>query len=143
MVFIQAIKRRGILRQIAEGAKASTATLREALLAFQSQIFSPNFQKGRLLVSTSGSGQSGSFEIGVQGKEFTQDNVFAAAEEFIEILDEACAAASLDPGDAAPANTDAIFAAMVADDRLQTIRQRGSDYTLLGFPQAAPIPGNA
>jgi len=134
MVYIQAVKKRGFLRQIAEGAKRSSLTLKESLLAAQAAVFTANFQKGRLLVSTSGSGQSGSFEIGVAGKEFTQDNVFGMLEEFLQVCDDTVNA-GLAADTAIPADTDTLFAQMVADDRLQGIRERGLDVTLIGTPR--------
>ncbi len=134
MVYIQAVKKRGFLRQIAEGAKRAASTLKESLVAAQGAVFTANFQKGRLLVSTSGSGQSGSFEIGVQGKEFTQDNVFALFEELIQVCDDTVnAGLAADTG--TPADTDELFTQMLADDRLEGITERGLDVTLIGTPR--------
>jgi hypothetical protein len=139
MVYIQAVKKRGFLRQIAEGAKRSTSTLKEALVSGQANCFSANFQKGRLLVSTSGSGQSGSFEIAVQGKEFTQDNVFALFEELIEVLD-ATVAAGLAVDSGVSIDTDTLFTAMCQDDRLVGVRTEMGDYTSLNVPSLGGIP---
>lgn len=139
MVYIQAVKKRGFLRQIAEGAKSAGSTLREALIGSQAQVFSANFQRGRLLVSTSGSGQSGSFEIGVQGKEFTQDNVFALIEEQIEILDE-IVAAGLAVDSADKADIDALVNVMFQDDRLVGVRSEMTDVTSLNVPSLGGIP---
>jgi hypothetical protein len=139
MVYIQAVKKRGFLRQIAEGAKRSAATLRESLLAAQGAVFTANFQKGRLLVSTSGSGQSGSFEIGVPGKEFTQDNVFGMIEEFIELLD-CVVAQGLAVDSAEPGDIDTLFTAMTDDDSLQGIREQLGDYTSLNVPSIGGVP---
>lgn len=134
MVYIQVEIKQGFLRQIAEGAKSAQTTLKESLLASQAAVFSPNFQRGRLLVSTSGGGQSGSFEIGVQGKQFTQENVFALFEELLQIRDDTVnAGLAADTGE--PADTDALFTQMIADDRLQGIRERGLDVTLIGTPR--------
>ena len=63
-VAIPGTLKRAFLRQCAERAKAATLTLREVLVLVQGEIFTPNFQRGRILINTSGSGQSGSFEIG-------------------------------------------------------------------------------
>jgi hypothetical protein len=134
MVYIQAVKKRGFLRQIAECAKRNSSTLKESLLAAQAAVFTANFQRGRLLVSTSGSGQSGSFEIGVQGKEFTQDNIFALFEELLEICDDIVnAGLAADTG--TPTDTDVLSAEMIGDDRLQGITERGLDVTLIGTPR--------
>jgi len=139
MVYIQAVKKRGFLRQIAEGAKNAGATLRESLIAAQAQVFTANFQRGRLLVSTSGSGQSGSFEIGVTGKEFTQDNVFALFEELIEIADE-LVEAGLGVNSADPADIDSLVKAMFQDDRLVGVRSEMSDVTSLNVPSMGGLP---
>lgn len=134
---IAAIKKRGFLRQIAEGAKRSAATLKEALLAAQTGKFTANFQQGRLLVSTSGSGQSGSFEIGVQGKEWTQDNIFALTEQLLEILEFTVAQEiAIDGPD--PGTIDALFAAMCANESLQGITEQLGDFSGLNWPASAP-----
>lgn len=134
MVYIQAVVKQGFLRQIAEGAKKGSATLKESLLAAQAAVFSSNFQRGRLLVSTSGSGQAGSFEIGVQGKQFTPENVFALFEEMLQILDDTVnAGLAADTGESA--DTDGLYTQMLADDRLQGITERGLDVTLIGTPR--------
>lgn len=139
MVYLQAVVKQGFLRQIAEGAKRSAATVRESLLAAQAAVYSPNFQRGRLLVSTSGSGQSGSFEIGVAGKDFTQVNVFALFEELIQVLEDTVAyGLAADSG--LPADTDALFQAMIGDDRLVGIRQQMLDVTSLNVPSIGGIP---
>jgi hypothetical protein len=131
---IRAEIRRGYLRQIAAGAKSTASTLGEALLAVQGQIFTSNFQRGRLLVSTSGSGQSGSFEISMQGREFTQSNVFAMIEEFLEILsDTLINGLAVDSG--VGSDTDNLFLVMCEDDRLRGVKTRGADVTLIGTPQ--------
>ena len=149
MIYLAAIKKRGILRQIVEGAVTAKIKVSEALLAFQSSINSPSFRQGQVLINTSGNGQSASFEIGMQGREYTRETVFAASEEFFDILDDALANGPVDPitkapllvDDAAEASTRAIFAAMRADDRLQTVNRRSSDFTLLGFPQTGQLTG--
>jgi hypothetical protein len=139
MVYIQAVKKRGFLRQLAEGAKRNASTLKEALLSAQGNVFSSNFQRGRLLVSTSGSGQSGSFEIATIGKEFTQDNVFAMLEEFLEILDFILAQ-GLAVDSAIAADTDNLFTVICQDDRLIGVRTAEVDVTSLNVPSIGGIP---
>jgi len=139
MVYIQAVTKRGFLRQVAEGAKRSASTLRESLIAAQAQVYTANFQKGRLLVSTSGSGQSGSFEIGIQGKDFTQVNVFSMFEELIEILDSVIAQ-GLSADTSIPADTDALFTVMCQDDRLVGVTSEMGDYTSLNVPSMGGLP---
>lgn len=125
---IKASVRRGFLRQIAEGAKKTASPFRDSLLAVQAQIYSPNFQRGRILVSTSGSGQSANFEIGVQGKAFTQENVFGMLEDFIALLDSLAMT-----DDASPEATDALFIAMIGSDEMATVKEMRGDFTYIGF----------
>lgn len=127
-VAIPGTLKRAFLRQIAEGAKAQAATLREALISAQAYVMGESFRQGKILINTSGSGQSGSFEIGVTGKAWTQENVAALTEQLINILDD-CLSASLGTDDATPANTDALVTAMGYDDRLRGIRSQRGDFT--------------
>ncbi|MGA2436386.1 MAG: hypothetical protein ABSG25_14005 [Bryobacteraceae bacterium] len=143
MIYIQAVKKRAILRQIIEGAVAANMKASEALLAFQQGLYGPSFKQGKVVINTSGNGQSASFAIGLTGAEYTQDAVFGLSEEFFDILDDSLANAPA-PGltdDGTEANTRAIFAAMKADDRLQSVNRRGTDFTLLGFPQTGQLTG--
>jgi hypothetical protein len=129
---IKAEIKRGFLRQICAGAKANAATLGEALLGFQAAIFTANFQRGKILVSTSGSGQSGSFEIGMNGKGFTQENVFGMAEQFLTLLSVAVDPANGNlPDTGLPADTDALFAYMSADDLFQAVTEQLGDWSNL------------
>jgi len=132
VVFLQSEIKRGFLRQIAAGAKATASLLGDALLGFQSAIYTPNFQRGKLLISTSGSGQSGSFEIGVAGKQFTQETIFGLSELLLQIHSETVSASV--PDDGTPEATDALRDAMLQDVRLQSVRTAGGDFTLIGLP---------
>lgn len=142
-VFISAQKKKFYLRQIIEGAVASASTVRDALLSFQTQINTASFQKGRTLISTSGNGQSAGFEVNLSGREITQDNLAAASEEFFEIYEFQLDQNSALVDDGTEANTRAIFEAMRQDDRLYGVNRRGSDFTLLGFPQVGQLGGPA
>lgn len=138
MVYIQAAIKRGFLRQIYEQAKAATAYLGDALLAFQGSVFTPAFKTGRILVNTSGSGQSASFEVPQIGKQYSQDQIFALSEELLEIYSDAVAqlqaeTPSFNPT-ASPANQQTVFDTMMADDRLQGVRTQMGDFTGLRIP---------
>lgn len=137
---IQAVKKCGFLRQLAEQAKAIPSALKPVLLAAQNGHFSGNFSRGRLTVSTSGAGQSGSFEISVNGKEWTQDNIFGLIEELIQLLDYTVDQGTLDGGTIA--ETDALFAQML--DNINTgnvpqigIREQMGDFSGLNFPSTS------
>ncbi len=142
-VQIQAIKKCGYLRQIAQGAIDNTLTLREALVAAQKSVWLPSFQTGRILVSQSGSGQSGSFQMAGSGNEWTQDNIFGMLEEFLMLLDWSDVIVL--PDVATPESTEALRAAMAIDIMAgnipQAIRQVGIDVTLIGFPQQGTSVG--
>ncbi len=132
MIRIQSEIKRAMLRQICEGAKATSSTVKQALIATQAAAADNSFKKGRIITSTSGNGQSASFAFfsptGASG--FTQDNVVGLTEEFVNILDDAVAGGIIDD----PNTVDATFAAMVTDDRLVGIRQQMGDFTSLRFP---------
>lgn len=144
MVHIQAIKRLGQLRQILlVGAVATSSTCFDALLSFQSAVNEQNFQRGRQYVSTSGNGQHASYAMVGSGAQWTQENVFAMSEEFFSILADTLAANPTLVDDGSKGSQLAIFNAMAADDRLQTVNRRGMDSTLLGFPQVGQLGGPA
>ena len=135
-VQIQAIKKCGYLRQIAEGAKSTTITLKAALLGVQKGVYSPTFQKGRIVVSQSGSGQAGSFQISGADNTWTQDNIFGLCEELLMMVEAADPV--LYPDDADPTHTDALRAQIAANVMMgnipETVRSIGSDFTLLNIP---------
>ena len=124
-------------------AVGSSLTVANALLAFQSSVNEINFQKGRIYSSTSGSGQHASFSMIGSGTSWTQENVFGMSEEFFGIYYDAMVNTPGLVDDGQMASTTAIFLAMLADDRLQTITRRGLDSTLLGFPQVGQLGGPA
>lgn len=130
-VRIESIKRRGFLRQICQSAKKSSSGVIETLVAAQSGHFTNTFSRGRLVISQSGSGQSGSFQVEMPGAEWTPSNVFGLIEELIELAESL---AITDDGEAG--STDALFAAMVADGSMQSSRVQHGDFTLLGVPNA-------
>ena len=132
-IAIQAVKKRAFLNQVTAGAVATQARLADALLAVQTQINSPTFAKGRIVVSQSGSGQSGSFQIGLPGVEWTQDNIFGLTQELIELCAFTRADQSL-ADDGSETATRALAAAMMADDLLQGVREQRGDYTGIRFP---------
>jgi hypothetical protein len=131
---IQAEIKRAILRQIAEGAKKTASTFKDALLGFQSAITDqPSFRRGKILVSTSGSGQSSSFQINAVGSQLSTENWVAMSEEFFDILDDTLGSFAL-TDDGSPGATDTILTAMKQDARLYGVTAAGLDVTLIGMP---------
>jgi hypothetical protein len=88
-VQIMAVKKCGYLRQVCAGAVSTASTLHDALTAVQAQVYSPTFQKGRIVVSQSGSGQAGTFQISGGGNDWTPDNIFGLCEELLQMLEAA------------------------------------------------------
>lgn len=131
VIRIQSEIKRAILRQIVEGAKASASPVKAALLATQSAATDSSFKKGRITVSVSGNGQSASFQIGANG--FTQDVFVGLTEELITVLED-CIPLTANGDTGKSADSDALFTAMRADDRLVGIRTQMGDFTGLRYP---------
>ncbi len=142
MILIRAETKRGQLRQILlVNAVASVTPVAQALLLFQSAVNEQNFRVGRQYASVSGSGQHSSFLMVGSGSSWTQENVFGMSEEFFGILEDTLEANPSLIDDGQPASTQAIFSAMLKDDRLRTVTRRGLDTTLLGWPQIGQVAG--
>ena len=134
---IQSVKKCGYLRQLAEGAKATASTFKDALLAAQASVFLPSFKTGRIVVSNSGGGQSGSFQMSGSGNDWTQDNIFGLIEEFLVMVEQADPVTYPDDGD--PTHTDALRALIAGNIQLGNvpefgITKAGGDFTLLYIP---------
>jgi len=99
-------------------------------MSFQANVINqPSFQRGKILISTSGAGQHSSFEIGVSGKQFTPENVAAMSEEFLTLL--TAAIASPLPDDALDPSTDALFSYMSQDDLMNAVTEQRGDWSNL------------
>lgn len=136
-IHIQTVKKFFYLRQIAEGAKKTASTLREAILAAQLAVFTPSFKQGRLTVSNSGGGQSGSFQMAGSGNEWSQDNIAGMLEEFVQQLDYTVAQGTPDSSD--PDLINALLNQMMQDIRTGNspvlgITQQMGDFSGLNFP---------
>lgn len=137
---IRPIVRCGILRQLIEcGAIPAKAGVRDTLLAYQGNVTSESFKRGRLLISTSGNGQSASHQMSTPGFEFGPVEVQALSEQLIRIFEDAVANDSTLSDDGDQTHSRAILTAMLSDDRMQSINRRGMDSTLLGFPQTGNL----
>jgi hypothetical protein len=139
VVYIQSAIKRGFLRQLYAQCADSTVYLQDALLAFQASIFTPSFKTGRVVVNTSGGGQSASFNVPQLGGQFSQEQVFALSEELLEVYDTAVATlAAATPGFNPQADDTtsepAVFNTMLEDDRLQGVRVMHGDFTAIRLP---------
>jgi hypothetical protein len=149
---IQSVKKRAVLRQLCQGAIKTGTSLQQTLVNFQAAIFSPTFQKGRIVVHQSGSGQSGSFQMGSNDAEWTQDNLFGLTEEFLSLYDTIqnnywnTGTYTLPNGQPLPADDgtqDSINAwmqAMFLDDSLQGQTEQMGDWTGLNVPSLGGVP---
>ena len=137
---IQAVKKRAFLNQVAQGAIASASTLCEALNQAQCQVYGQNFRQGKIVISQSGSGQSGSYQMSISGAEWTPDAIFGLTQELIELIPVTIANAlqSTPPvtlvDDGQKASTVALVAAMNQDDIMLGVTQQMGDFTSLRFP---------
>jgi hypothetical protein len=127
---LQAEIKRGFLRALARQCATLGATLSTVLASFQDSTFD-QIKTGAILVSSSGGGYSGTFDIGAIGKQMAPDQIFALSEELLTCYDEAVATlAAQTPAVTSP--TDAqILSTMLASDRLQRVTSVRSDYMLL------------
>lgn len=142
---IQSVLKRSFLRQLVQGAINTGTSLTVTFLNAATAVNSPTWQKGRIVVHQSGSGQSGSFSAGYAGAQWTQENVFGLMEEFQQILSDAQANSIVNPpqlpnDDGTPANSQALYAAMLTDDSLTGVTQQLGDWTSLNVPSLGGIP---
>jgi hypothetical protein len=142
---IQSVLKRGFLRQLCQGAINTGTSLTQTFLNAAAAINSPTFQKGRIVVHQSGSGQSGSFQAGFSGAQWTQENLFGLLEEFQQILADAQANSILNPpvlpyDDGSPNAAQQLMAAMMADDSLTGVTTQLGDWTGLNVPSLGGVP---
>jgi hypothetical protein len=132
MAQIKAINARGLLDDLAQQAKTSAVNLIDVIRAAKSAVQSNSFRAGRIYVSSSGSGQSHSFQIPqTYTADFSVVQIAAQYQEFVEIYTDNVGWGIITD----PTNADTALAAMLADDRLQTVTERRLDITGLRFPQ--------
>jgi hypothetical protein len=135
-VQIQAIKKVAYLEDIADDAIASSSTFQEAITARRKQVFSSTLKSGKVVLSQSGSGQSGSYQMGGADNVWTPDNILGMVQEFLLMV--RAADPVLLPDDADPAHTralrDAVAANIMAGNVPDAVRAKQGDFTLLFVP---------
>jgi hypothetical protein len=133
---IQAIKKVAYLEDIAEDAINSVSTLQEAIATRRKTVFSQTLKTGKVVVSQSGSGQSGSYQMSGNGNDWTPDNILGLVQELLLMV--RAADPVLLPDDADPAHTralrDAIAANIMAGNVPDAVRATQGDFTLLFVP---------
>lgn len=129
---IRAIQARGLLNYLARQAQAKSLSLIDALNSAQDEQLTPAFRSGRVFTSTSGNGQSASFQIPqLYTADYTPTKIAEQLQEFIEIYND-CLSFGLFV--ATDDLTTVQLPAMLADDRLQTVDCRRLDITNIRFP---------
>lgn len=137
MAQIKAINARGLLDDLAYQAKAKDIDLIDVIRAAKTAVQTNSFRSGRIYVSSSGSGQSHSFQIPqTYTADFSVVQIAAQYQEFVEIYNDNVGWNLIT--DATAVDND--LKVMLADDRLQTVTDRRLDITGLRYPQGASCP---
>lgn len=131
MAEIQAEIKRGFLRSLYRQTSESQS-LQDVLDAYQTTLFTPSFQSGRMVSATSQAGHNVQFIPPAIGSQFTQDQVFSLSEELEQVYSDAIVNLS-SAGTTSPTDSQ-IFSEMMGDPRLTTITDVQKDYTLLRWP---------
>jgi hypothetical protein len=131
VVVLSAEIKRGFLNSLARKTADTSTALADALTAFQDQSFSA-VKSGRLIVTHSGAGKSVTFQLPEIGRMFSQEQVFALTQEFLEVYSDAKITLSAQ-GNSSP-DDPSILAVMLADIRLADIDCHAPDFTGLGWP---------
>ena len=133
---IQAVKKVAYLEDIADDAINSSSTLQSSISSRRKSVFSQTLKSGKVVVSQSGAGQSGSYQMGGAGNDWTPDNILGMIQEFLIMV--RAADPVLLPDDGTPANTcalrDAIAANIMAGNVPDGVRAMQGDFTLLFVP---------
>ena len=131
MAQIKAINARGLLDDLAQSAKNTSTDLIDVIRAAKAAVQNNSFKSGRIYVSSSGSGQSHSFQIPqTYTADFSVVQIAAQYQEFVEIYNDNVGYGLITDASA----VDADLAVMLADDRLQTVTDRRLDITGLRYP---------
>jgi len=135
MAQIKAINARGLLDDLAQQAKAGAIDLIDVIRAAKTAVQTNSFRAGRIYVSSSGSGQSHSFQIPqIYTADFSVVQIAAQYQEFVEIYNDNVGWGLIT--DASDVDSD--LRVMLNDDRLQTVTTRRLDITGIRFPGYAP-----
>lgn len=129
-----------ILALIVAQAIQNSIRIYDALIANAQAVYSPSFQTGKVLSSTSGNGQAAAMEPGVSARtEWNPVNALGLDWVFISILQDTLTNNPTLADDASASSSQAILALMQNDDRMQPVTRRGIDVTLLNFPQTGQL----
>lgn len=129
MAQIPALAAQGLLLTLAREAKKSAVTLDEAIYKLQDQLNTPSFRLGRVLASTSGNGQSASWQQAqMYSAAHTPERMALQIQEYVLIFRD-CYTAGFITDESDP-ETDA-WAMIEKDpgDRLQRVTTMRQDVT--------------
>ena len=132
MAQLQAQLKRGILDELwnAVPVKADEGALEAAIRGFKSARFEA-IQTGTYIVNTSGGGYSVSFAAPELFRQLGPDQFFMLGMEFLDILTDAITTLAANN---ITATNEALFACMMADDRLTGSRIQMGDFSLQRWP---------
>ena len=144
---VQSVLKRAFLDDIVQAAIKSSTPLLQSFRNAKQSVNSPTFSKGRIVIHQSGSGQSGAYQAGFSGAQWTQENVYGMLQEYIDlyyavISQNEQVGTPLPTDDGNEANTNAIFAAMRVDDSLQGVTSQSGDWTGLNVPSLGGVPAS-
>ena len=142
MAQLRAELKRAFLQSLYDAVQSGTASddlisgdnapvvvsLEDALKAFQKMGFAA-LKDGRLSIQSSGFAHSISFSAPQQWRAFSQEEVFAMAQEFREVYNDA-KLRLIAAGNATPVDLE-LLQSMMADDRLQSVSSLQRDHTML------------
>jgi hypothetical protein len=142
VIRIQAEKKCSFLQWLAD-ITTPGGSLESSMKAAALAVFSPSFQKGRIVVSQSGSGQSGSFQVGDGSDGWSQDNIAALCWALRYMLRAAVGTKSVDTGDVYvddgdPGHTESLRQLLeyniLQGNMPEGVRSTLGDFTLINIP---------
>lgn len=135
MAQLQAQLKRGILDELWQIAKVQNIALEDAIRAFKSRSWNL-IRTGQFVIASAGSGHSVTFASPELFRQLTPDQYMMLGMEFLEVMADAITTNAFS-GDLTPEQQQTVFTTMMADDRLQTVRAVGADFTTLRWPAIA------
>jgi hypothetical protein len=132
---LQAQLKRGILDELWQIAKVQNITLEDAIRDFKSASWN-RIRTGQFVIASAGAGHSVTFASPELFRNLTQDQYMMLGMEFLEVMADAITTNGFS-GDLTSDQQQTVFTTMMADDRLQTVRSHGQDYTTLRWPAIA------
>jgi len=128
---LKAELKRAALSSLYRQAQKTSTALADALANFQDANWQ-QLKRGKLVIASTGAGDSVTYSIPQVWQSFTQDEFLCLTQELIEVYSSALVTLSAQ-GNSSPSDDD-IFATMLADDRLQSVTSLYHDHSLGRWP---------